>query len=218
LFVYSTVAVDPRVKHKLIKNMTTKTMQYVPAVIMAIGFLLVASMFLAASSSAQVSPNTNTTSGTGLSGATPYNASNGLIYSIPPGYQAYNSSGIFYNSSTGMYYNPFTGQTSATAPTGPASTTATGAFNIPAGYNVSAYGTYYSPATGLYYDPATGFYSSSLPSGPTYFSASPSAGTPGLPNTGAGGDFAATLAILAIVAVLGFVGMRAWREKAYAQK
>jgi hypothetical protein len=146
---------------------------------------------------------------------TTYTGPNGAVYTVPAGYNTYGSYGAYYNSSTGTYFNPVTGQYSTTAPVGRATLGNNGTYTIPAGFTTSVYGTYYNPATGQYYDPLTGFYSTSMPVGPSYYNSTANTGTtgtvyyvnPGLPNTGAGGASAETMAFLAVAALLSFAGM-----------
>jgi len=139
-----------------------------------------------------------------------YTSPGGVNYSVPAGYNNYNY-GTYYNSSSGMYFDPITGQTSSSAPVGPAPLN-NGVYTLPAGYNSSVYGTYYNPSTGMWYDPVSGFYSSSAPVGPNA-SASTPVSTPTLPNTGAGGEAAINLAILASTAAIAAAGVAVLGKK-----
>jgi len=135
-----------------------------------------------------------------------YTAPSGTQYSVPAGYTTTSNYGTYYNPTTGMYYDPTTGMVSNTAPTGPDTTNSSGAYVMPAGYYTSVYGTFYNPSTGMYYDPATGITSTTAPAGPSSVPATTVTTTPGLPNTGAGGNADANIAILAVTAVIALGG------------
>ena len=137
---------------------------------------------------------------------TVYTGSNGVMYSVPAGFNSY-TNGVYYNSGNGVYFNPVTGQYSFTAPSGAASRDGNGNYIIPSGYSTSMYGTYYNPSTGMYYDPVTGFYSTSAPLGPNATGGDqPGSGTVGLPNTGAGGEAPLNVALLSVGALAALAG------------
>ncbi len=181
-------------------------------------------------------PVTGQTSTSPMLGTTAINNYNYGSYSVPQGYQSYNY-GTYYNPSTGMYYNPRTGQSSAQAPIGPGSKNPNGSFVILPGYSYYAYGTYYNSGTNMFWDPETGFFSNSVPgpmtfaynqvplpvtqvvpvyvqTAPTYTVAQP-VSNPNLPSTGAGGDAASSLVLLAISGLVAVGGIMSLRRLAY---